>query len=143
MQNGGDELAFKLLHRLSVTGGAEVAIRAAPRVPYIVAALQRGAMEPDAVLEAMGTLAAVLSAVPVGPASTETNGGASLPAAAPSPTWSTLLVGCDIFDMLAACMSAAIQEDLLLQAINLVGALAGHAPLASQLSESGLVSSRK
>ena len=57
-----------------------------------------------------------------------------------TPSWNTLLVGCDMFRLLASCLApSALEDDALLEAVGLVGALAGHAQLAQHLADSGAV----
>jgi hypothetical protein len=56
------------------------------------------------------------------------------------PSWSTMLVGCDIFGLLATCLQASLEDDTLLEAVALAGSLAGHAQLAQDLADSGTVS---
>lgn len=92
--------------------------------------------------ELLATLAAVCDTVPLEPADGGEEGGPP-PAPAggtPGPSWNRLLVGCDIFGALATCLSRPPEDDALLEAVALAGALAGHAALAPQLAESGVVS---
>ena len=60
--------------------------------------------------------------------------------AVPGPTWNALLVGCDVFGLLASILEQPDDDDVLLDAVVLAGALAGHASLAQHLADSGVVS---
>jgi hypothetical protein len=108
--------------------------------------LQDQAATPNLQAEVLGTLAAVFDAVPLSPADSEQTAGPDdseqqQAAAAPnSPSWNSLLIGCDIFGVLLSCLTGLSEDDALLEAVALTGALAGHAQLAPQLAESGAVS---
>lgn len=93
-------------------------------------------------------LAAVLSAVPAAPASSgaSSSSAGSRPSSsvqhagrAAVPSWSALLVGCDVFGLVASWLCGVQPDDVLLEAVALAGALAGHEQLAAQLADSGAV----
>jgi hypothetical protein len=87
----------------------------------------------------MGTLAAVCEAVPLPAEQGLPSGGQAQPVVA-APTWNALLVGADVFGLLQTALASSLEDDALLEAAALTGALAGHEALASQLAESGAVS---
>ena len=82
----------------------------------------------------LATLAAVFDSVPAG-------GDTRWPDTAPS--WNALLVGCDLFGALLACLTEPNEEDAILEAAALAGALSGHPSIGPQLAESGVVSAEK
>ena len=91
---------------------------------------QDSALSPDMRCEVLGTLAAVCDAVPLEPAvgsPVGVSGTAGAANAAGGPSWQSLLVGCDIFGALAASLATGVDSDVLLEAVALAGALAGHA----------------
>jgi hypothetical protein len=55
-------------------------------------------------------------------------------------TWNALLSGCDVFGMLVSILTGLLDDDVLLEAVSLARVLAGHASLAQQLADSGVVS---
>jgi len=141
-QAGGDELAFKLLRNLAAAGGAPLAVKLAIHVPHLVGMLQDPIVTPDLRVEVLGTLAAVLDLVPM---TLEQNQeqvdvSAQPPQQQAASSWNTLLVGCDVFGVLQSCLTALTEDDALLEAVVLTGALAGHTQLVAQLAESGAVS---
>lgn len=96
----------------------------------------------DLIGEVLGTLGAVCDAVPATAVEDEEPAGRRIEASL-GPSWNTLLIGCDIFGALHSCLTGKLEDDALLEAVVLAGALAGHAALAQQLADSGVVSGGK
>ncbi|KAI8472723.1 MAG: kinesin-associated protein-domain-containing protein [Monoraphidium minutum] len=144
MQGDGDELAFKLLRNLAAAGVPQLAHKMAPHVSGFVKLLQdpRG-VTADLTCEVLATLSSVFDAVPMLPEDGDCGvgvGAAAAAAAFPGAlSWNALLIGCDVFGLLASCLSGGLEDDVLLEAVVLAGAVAGHSTLAQQLADSGVL----
>uniref|UniRef100_A0A383VI43 Uncharacterized protein n=1 Tax=Tetradesmus obliquus TaxID=3088 RepID=A0A383VI43_TETOB len=124
-----DELAWKLLRNLATSGEQEVAARLLAHARGMTALLQTPSTGPELFVEALGTLAAACDAL-----SNASSGDSS------SSSLAQLLPIDELLRLLQACfMPGALEEDALLEAVVLLGALAGQPEFDEPLASCGLL----
>ncbi|WIA24018.1 hypothetical protein OEZ85_013641 [Tetradesmus obliquus] len=124
-----DELAWKLLRNLATSGEQEVAARLLAHARGMTALLQAPSTGPELFVEVLGTLAAACDAL-----SNASSGDSS------SSSLAQLLPIDELLRLLQACfMPGALEEDALLEAVVLLGALAGQPEFDEPLASCGLL----
>ncbi|WIA44518.1 hypothetical protein OEZ86_007257 [Tetradesmus obliquus] len=124
-----DELAWKLLRNLATSGEQEVAARLLAHARGMTALLQAPSTGPELFVEVLGTLAAACDALSI--ASSGDSSSSSL---------AQLLPIDELLRLLQACfMPGALEEDALLEAVVLLGALAGQPEFDEALASCGLL----
>ncbi|KAF6257067.1 kinesin-associated protein-domain-containing protein [Scenedesmus sp. NREL 46B-D3] len=126
-----DELAWKLLRNLAGSGAGAVAGRLLVHARGMVALLQSPTTGPELFVEVLGTLAAACDAL----SSSSQDGGSSS-----GGSLGQLLPVDELLRLLQACfVPGALEDDALLEAVVLLGALAGRPELDEPLASCGLL----
>jgi hypothetical protein len=141
---GGDELALKALRALASSGNAALAAKLASHAPGLVALLQAPGASADAQTEVLGVLAAAFDTA-TGACCADADAVAGQAAAiaggksAAAECWDAALASTRAVRAVAACLASPIGDDALLEAVALIGSIAGRPAMAKQLAESGAV----
>eukprot|EP00775_Hariotina_reticulata_P002316 gene2316-2624_t len=133
----GDELAWKLLHNLAVSGGQQVAQRLLVQAKGMLDMLQSPVTGPELFTEVLGTLAAACDACSSSSTALSADGYCDV---VDGSSLGQLVPVRDLLALVKACLvPGALEDDALLEAVVLSGALAGVQEWDADLAASGLL----